>query len=165
MQDGAYVSTTRQLRWTPAPQGETTGGYYTVDTPRTKAFVGFAPGGKSFKLGDVTITPAKGYSVIQITAKDKNATSISEAKELVVVAMARGRNTGSQLNPEGNCLLEKGNGPILMEPVQAEIKLSARGTLLVLDHDGCEQGVERPVSGSFSIDGTKDRTPFYLIRK
>jgi hypothetical protein len=159
------VSTTGQLRWTPSAAGSSTDGYFTMNTAGTKAFVGFAPGEKTFDLGDgYTITPAKGFAVIYLTAKNPGET-LASASEIVVVAMARARNTGMQFNDKENTLLELGTKPILLEPVHAEITVPFSGTLDLLDHDGSSAAGSRKVDGKLSIDGERDRTPFYLIRK
>lgn len=160
------VSATKQLRWTPAPEGQKKGGHFTIDTPATKAFVGFSPGGETFDLGDgVSITPAKGFAAIYLSAQGKTDT-IASAKQLIVTAIARGRNTGMKLNDEENRIVAKGKGPIVMEPIKAEITLAKSGnaTVTVLDHDGRRTARTLPVSGGrIGIDGARDKTPYYLI--
>jgi len=161
--EGDYVSRTSQLRWAPAPEGKKQAGHFTINTERTKAFVGFASGDQTFQLGELAITPAKGYAVIMVTAKERKANSLAESNEWIITAMARGRNTGSQI--DGNKLVENGEGPIRLEPVEAEITGKITGTLSILDHDGRKQGRGRPVDGSITIDGKEDRTPFYLFSR
>ena len=159
------VSATGQLRWTPSATGSSTDGYFTINTLGTKAFIGFAPGGKTFDLGDgYTITPAKGFASIYLTAKNPDET-LANAKEIVVVAMARARNTGMEFNDRGDTVLSLGKPPILLEPVQAEITLPLNGTLDLLDHDGLAATTTRAFTETLSIDGSTDRTPFYLIHK
>jgi hypothetical protein len=159
------VSSTKQLRWTPAPKGEGKGGYFTMNTSGTKAFVGFAPGDKTFDLGDgFAITPEKGFAVIYLTARNPDET-LANASEIVVTAMARTRNTGMQFNEKGNAILAKGDAPLLMEPIRATIQLPFNGKLEVLDQDGNQSLKSRPFEKAFRIDGTQDQTPFYLIRK
>lgn len=105
------VSSTQQLRWTPAPEGQSLGGYLAINTPATKGFVGFAPGGKTFDLGDgYSITPAKGFAVILLSAQGPTDT-LATAKAIVVTAMARGRNTGMEFNEAGNQVLNMGKPP------------------------------------------------------
>ena len=165
MKGSTIVSSTKELEWTPAQNGEEHGGYFTINTEGTKAFVGFAPGGQTFDLGDgYSIEPAKGFSVIYLSAKEENET-LEDAKEIVVTAMARARNTGMKFNAEGNVVLDPGTAPIVLEPVKANIKVPFNGKLLILDHDGTEVRSERQISKSLSIDGTIDNTPFYVIRK
>jgi hypothetical protein len=161
--DGALVSSTGQLRWREGGD-QKHAGYFTMDTPGTKAVVGFA-GGQTCRLGEVTIAPQSRFGAIYVTARDKNAT-IASGKELIVVAIARARNTGMTLNAEENQILEKGAAPVLMEPVKAAVTITGRAVKAVnaLDHDGRRTGKTLPVqNGGFVIDGAKDQTPYYEI--
>ncbi|MDD4425741.1 MAG: hypothetical protein PHS40_07440 [Mariniphaga sp.] len=165
MDGNTVVSATGELRWTPAPNGEDKGGYITVNTAATKAFIGFAPGGETFDLGDgYSITPSKGFAVIYLTAKGEEET-LKSAAEIVVTAMARARNKGMEFNEEENIVLKPGGTPVVMEPVKAVVNLPVSGNLLVLDHDGNAITNERKFRKSFGIDGSVDQTPFYLIRR
>ena len=164
--DGStIVAATKQLRWTPGGKDNPTSGYFTINTPGTKGFVGFAPGDKTFDLGDgFAITPAKGFAVILLSAKGSSET-LSASKEIILTAMARGRNTGMELNPEGNSILNMGKAPILLEPVMAGLQVPFTGTLEILDHDGNTATGTHPFKNSFDIDGSRDKTPFYLLRR
>jgi len=156
------VSSTGQLAWHKG-DGEHSG-WITIDTPGTQAFVGFAEG-ESFELGDVTIAPKSYYGAIYVSAPGPEDT-LASAGKLLVTALARCRNTGQKLNAEENSLEEKGKGPILMEPVKATITLKRAGAkrVVLLDHDGLATGRSLPVQGDkFSIDGARDRTPYYLV--
>jgi len=89
--------------------------------------------------------------------------------------MARARNTGQQLNEAEDQILAPGAGPILMEPVKAEITIHRAGNspdgrraspkVVVLDHDGFSTGQTIPVADdTFTIDGTRDKTPYYIVQ-
>ena len=164
--DSTIIASTGQLQWTLAPDNERKGGYFTMNTPATKAFVGFAPGGRAFDLGDgFTIEPGKGFSVIYLTAKGENQ-DLRSADEVIITAMARARNTGMKLNDEENKILETGDAPIVLEPVKAVISVPFSGRLELLDHDGnLQEENSRKFRRRFGIDGALDQTPFYLIRK
>ena len=58
-----------------------------MDTPGTKAVVGFAAGRKC-ELGGVTIEPLCPYAAIYVTARRRDQT-IDTARELLIVAIAR----------------------------------------------------------------------------
>jgi len=162
MQDGFLVSATKQLRWKDGPQK--TGGFFTMNTPDTKAVVGFAIG-QTCALGEATITPQSKFAAVYLTALDKSAT-IANAKRLLVVAIARARNTGMKFGLAGNELLARGAAPLRMEPVKATITMPGHAALQVniLDHDGVRTGKTLPVkNGVFTIDGTTDQTPYYEV--
>jgi hypothetical protein len=58
-------------------------------------------------------------------------------------------------------MLERGQGPIVMEPVTAQITLRRPGTpkVFALDHDGRLTPTAIPVrNGVFTIDGARDKT-------
>ena len=161
--DGLLVSSTGQLRW---KEGKSKlDGYIMIDADATKAVVGFA-NGQSCKLGNVTITPHCKFAAIYVTAKEKDDKDVATARKLLVVAMARARNTGMKINEAGDRLIERGGPPILLEPVKATISIDRPGNPKVelLDHDGLPTGKTLPVKdGTFTIDGAADKTPYYLI--
>ena len=160
-QDGAYVSSTGQLRWQEGASKHD--GFFTIDTDATKAVVGFAKG-RTCELSDFTITPKCRFAAIYVTAKERDRT-IATSSNLLIVAIARSRNTGMKVF-NGCRLLDRGKPPIVMEPVQATISVRKPGApeLYVLDHDGCRTGATLPINdGTFEIDGARDRTCYYLL--
>jgi hypothetical protein len=161
-----YVSDTKQLRWTPARDGKLRTGYFTMNTPATRGFCGFADGVNSFDLGGVRILPAKGFSAIYVTARRMEAERIEDESEVLIVAMGRGRNTGMKFNEEGSKVLDKGKGPILLEPIRAAITMPGAVSVTLLDHDGRPTDKTLLVeNGAFTIDGGRDRTPYYLVKR
>jgi hypothetical protein len=162
--DGELVSSTGQLRWKPG--NDPASGFFTINTDATKAVIGFAAGHEC-RFGDVTIRPKSRFCALYITAQQKNKT-IGDSKKLLIVAVARARNTGMELNPEENRVLAKGHPPILMEPVKAEITLKnlGRAKLVFLDHDGRRTPHEIQIEGGpIEIDGARDKTPYYLLER
>jgi hypothetical protein len=161
--DGFLVSSTGQLRWKEAGQ-EKLGGYFTIDTPGTKAVVGFAEGRLSH-LGEVTITPECPFAAIYVTARepDKN---ISTSRKLLITVIARARNSGMQFNDAGDSLLDRGKPPILLEPVKATISIRRPGEprVYLLDHDGLRTNKTLPAqNGTITINTARDKTPYYLV--
>jgi len=156
-----FTSTTGQLRWKEG--ASKLDGFFTVDTEATKAVVGFADG-RRCELGGVTIAPKCRFGAIYVTALKKDKT-IESSKNLLVVGIARARN--SEMKVFDDCrLLDRGEPPVLMEPVKATITIKRPGMARVslLDHDGRITGKTLPsTGGSFAIDGAKDKTPYYLI--
>ena len=159
--DGSYLSSTKQLRWQPG--ASKLDGYFTLDTPGTKAVVGFADG-KVCQLGDVTLTPKCRFLALYVTAQGKDQ-DVATAQNLLVVAMARARNTGMRVLND-NRILDRGTEPVLLEPVQAEIAIQHQGspTVYLLDHNGRKTTQTLPVRhGRFEIDGARDQTCYYLV--
>jgi len=162
LENGFVVSATRQLRWQESAQNP--GGFFTMNTPGTKAVVGFAEG-EVCVLGEATITPQSKFAAIYLTALDQGG-SIAGSKNLLVTALARARNTGMKFGLAGNELLEKGVGPMRLEPVKATIALPGRVVQQVnlLDHNGARTGKALPVkNGAFTINGAADQTPYYEV--
>jgi hypothetical protein len=160
--EGMLVSETGQLAWKEADAK--IGGYFTIDTKGTKAVVGFAKG-QTCRLGEVTIQPQSYFGAIYVSAKERDET-VASAGKLIVTAIARARNTGQLLNDSGDEITATGSGPILMEPVKAQITIRRSGAAKIycLDHDGMRTEKTIPVNdGTFMIDGAKDKTPYYLI--
>jgi len=161
VEGGTYVSATGQLRWR---EGESKlDGSFTMDTPATKAVVGFAEG-QTARLGHVTITPQSRYGAIYVTAQGPGE-DISSAGRLLVVVIARARSTGMKVFQDSR-IIERGQAPVVMEPVKATIRIDrpGRATVHVLDHDGARTGRTLPVQdGQFTIDGASDKTPYYLV--
>ena len=162
IKDGFLVSSNNQLRWKEGKNSQD--GFFTMDTAGTKAVVGFANDQKC-ELGTVSITPQCRYAAIYVTAREKDK-DLKSAKSLILVAIARARNTGMQLDSEKSMMLNKGKGPVLLEPVKATIRITDRTVkeVKLLDHDGRETGKTVPViDGAFTIDGAKDKTPYYEV--
>jgi hypothetical protein len=161
VRDGACVAATGELLWQP---GESAlGGFFTVNTPATKAVVGFAQG-RTFELGEATLSPQSRFGALYVTAQGREET-LATARKLLVVAVARARNTDMKVLLDSR-LLQGGKPPPVLEPVKARIKLSRPGTptVVLLDHDGCRTDRTLPVrDGAFEIDGARDRTCYYLV--
>ena len=159
--DGVYTSATGQLRWKEG--AAKLDGHFAIDSPATKAVVGFAAG-QTCTLGDVTIAPQSRFGAIYVTARDAGK-DIASARNLLVVAVARARNTGMRVYLDSR-ILNRGKAPVVMEPVQARIQFRKAGTptVHVLDHDGCKTGRTLPVrDGAIEIDGARDKTCYYLV--
>ncbi len=161
--DGALVSSTGQLRWTES-SGQKLGGYFTVDTAATKAVVGFAQG-EECRLGDVTIAPQSPFAAIYVTAREPDK-DLATSDRVLIVAIARARNTQMRLNEAGDEVLERGEPPVLMEPVRATLTIRRPGAskLRLLDQDGLPTETTLPIrDGTVTIDGARDKTPYYLL--
>jgi hypothetical protein len=161
--DGWLVSATGQLRWREPSDGGP--GCFVLDTPGAKAVVGYASGLRC-DLGDrMRIEPATRFGAIYVVARDASDT-LATARQALIVAMARARNSGTKLSPTGTEVLDPGKPPIVVEPVQARLTFGERRPVRVvlLDHDGRPTSKTLPVQdGVVAIDGRRDQTPYYLV--
>jgi hypothetical protein len=160
LEDGRYFSSTRQLAWRPGANPRD--GHIEINTPSTQAQAGFA-GGRTAVLADVDIRTDNPYAVIYVTSLN-NARPIATARNVLVTALARIRNTGQKVL--AGSTLDWGTAPILMEPVTAEITIKRPGAFIVhvLDQDGRRTGNTLLVEGRVvSFDTADDRTLYYEI--
>ncbi|MFP4381813.1 MAG: beta-galactosidase [Candidatus Sumerlaeia bacterium] len=161
--DGSLVSSTGQLRWTPKDAYDQKG-YFTMDTPGTKAVVGYARGIES-RLSGMAITPRSDYAAIYVTAPGADET-LNDAKSWIVTTIARAMNKDMVYFDRN--ILKKGKGPIMMEPVQVEIQLPSNRTnavVHILDHDGRRTGKTiQTQGGKLLLDGAETSTVYYEIQ-
>ncbi len=159
--NGIYTSSTGQLHWKAGRSK--LDGFFTIDTDATKGVVGFADGQRC-ELGDVTIQPECRYGAVYVTAQ-RHDENLRTSNQWLVVAVARARNTGMKIYNDDR-ILQHGDGPVVMEPVKARITIREKGlaTVHILDHSGRKTGKTLPVTNQvFTIDGTRDKTCYYLI--
>ena len=163
-QRSVITSSTKQLRWTSYPG--THKGYIEINSQGTQGLVGFHQAGKDpvqFDFQDMSIAPQSPYSVILATAKAADKT-LSNANEVLVVALARAHNTGMNLTK--GLIANVGKAPILLEPIKASLTFKRlEGTVDVLDHNGVPTGKSYPLDqGVFHLDTGRDKTLYYRVR-
>ena len=135
-----YTSDTGQLVWSVEAQGR---GVFTVNTPATKAVVGFSDG-RAFDLDGVVIEPQttrQGWSTIAITAREGESLTGSGAAWGVIVATGDHENTGQiWKNEQRNSVGRNwGRAPALIEVIPATITLPVapwRVAVWALDENG-----------------------------
>src|SRR5262249_45753897 len=139
-------------------------GFFTVNTPGTKAVVGFARG-KELTLGNVKVRLDSPFASLFLTALDRGS-DLADSKRALITAVARQSNTGFTYFAPDHKVLNNGRAPILLEPVKASVSLTGRPieAVNILDHDGRRTGRTLPVTeGRFVLDGAKDKTIYYEI--
>lgn len=157
--DSAMNSTTGQLKWSEKGRG-----YFTINTTGTKGFVGFT-NKETMKLGEVTLQTNNEFAVVLVTSLDKEK-GIDTARKILVTTIARAQNTGMKFSDDRNKLLERGDAPILLEPVNLSIRIDrpTQPKVTVLDHSGKTTTTELfPSGGFFQLDGSKTKAIYYLI--
>jgi hypothetical protein len=157
--DKVIASNTGQLVWRYGDR------VVEVRTAKTQAILGFA-GGSTINLPAVTVDVSTPFVSLIFTPLDNADLNVS--KHILITAMARDKQTGSQCNDDWSRLITRGGPPLLMEPVQATIRLDGDPPLQVrpLDLYGVPKKNTLPVNrdGSFRIDGTF-QTYYYEVRR
>lgn len=135
-----YASDNGQVVWSLEEAGR---GVLTVNTPATKAVVGFTDG-RAFDLGGVIIEPGRtrqGWSTIAITAREGESLTGGSGAWGVIVATGDHENTGQiWKNEQRNSVGRNwGRAPALIETIPATITLPVspwRVVVWALDADG-----------------------------
>jgi hypothetical protein len=136
-----------------------------VKTPKTQAIIGRTDA-QPVALPGVDVTLATPFAVLMFTPLDNQALTVST--QILITAMARDKQAGAEFNADWSQLKLLGAPPLMMEPVQARIKV--RGAtpqrINVLDIYGVPTGATVPVTddGDFAIDG-RYRTYYYEVRR
>ena len=157
---GLLRSLTGQLAWSAGEHGRD--GYAIIDTPGTQGVVGFTRG-QTLELGDLSITTQTPYAAVLVTASDPDA-DLATGNRLLVTTIARARNDGQRMI--AGTRVSQGDGPIMVEPVVAELTFKAdrRPTVHVLDQAGRRTGQTVPArDGTVSLDGAKHQTIYYEV--
>ena len=166
--DGRLVSATGQLQWQPGKSAQD--GFMVINTPASQAVVGFSEG-QTLALDDCSIGSKSRYGAIYLSARSVQGTLKSD-KAILITAIARARNKGmvvlndSYLMSRGEIRNHRPVGPVIMEPVVAEVTLKRSGipTLHILDHGGVKTGKTIPViNNRFTLDTGRDASPYYLL--
>ena len=136
----------------------------TVQTPRTQGVIGFAGGG-TYDLPGVRVAVKTPFVSLLLTPLDDQP--LVESKHILVTAMARDKQTGTQYNADGSQLLEAGRPPLLMEPVQATLtfKGAPLAAVHVVDIYGVPTAKQVTRKGNtVPIDG-RYATYYYEVRR
>ncbi|WP_425398927.1 hypothetical protein [Aeoliella sp.] len=134
-----------------------------VRSPKTQGVIGFAKD-EVIRLPDVAVRTTTPFVSLLFTPLDDQP--LRQSKHILVTAMARDKQTGSEFNEDWSQLLTEGRPPLLMEPVQAMIRLAGEAPRSVtpLDLYGVpkEESLTVGENGTFQIDGTH-RTYYYEV--
>lgn len=157
--DSIMHSTTGQLRWSEKGKG-----FFSINTPATKGFVGFT-NNEMLTLGEVNLKTDNEFAVVFITSLDKKK-GIDAASRILVTTIARAQNTGMKFNSDHSELLERGDAPILLEPVSLQLNIDRKSKpkITVLDHTGRKTDqVIKADNQWINLDGAKTKAIYYLV--
>ena len=134
-----------------------------VETARTQGVIGKAG---SVQLPAADIKVATPFVSLLFTPLDD--LPLAQSKRILITALARDKQTGAKYSDDGTKLLATGTAPLLLEPVQATIKLTGAKALTIrpLDHYGMPKKEPVPVAadGTFQLDG-RYRAYYYEVRR
>jgi hypothetical protein len=155
------TSVTGELSWSYGDNR-----YFKINSPGTLGVVGFVPG-EEIAIGDWQLQTDNEFAVILITSLDRDR-SLEEADNILVTTVARGMNTGMQYNEKGDTLISTGTMPLLLEPVNLDLKIPGNSEFSaeILCHDGLNTGRFLTIeNGRISIRGAEHKAIWYLISK
>ena len=162
------VSNTDQLTWDAGGRG-----FISIDTPGTQGLVGHGMG-REHKLGDLTLKVHSPYVQFYVSAVDRDE-SIADAKHLLITTLGRTVDQGTVFEEYATHPIsapEPHVGPLIVEPVRAEIELKGRKSARVyaLDHDGRRQKDAREIpvkktqdGVAFELNGAETKTFYYVV--
>jgi hypothetical protein len=175
-------ATTGQIVWDYSRRG-----FFTVDTPASKAVIGYG-GGRLHEFDGVSIEYDKPFANVYIAAQ-KPGQTLANADAIVILVLARTANKGDILEETSMRELHRediqltgskekktatlmANPRLIIEPVTATITFDRKSPCRVyaLDHDGCKPAaaceiqVESTRDGQrFTLDGHQTQTLYYLV--
>ncbi len=136
----------------------------TLATPKTQAVIGFA-GGTSHDLPGARVDVRTEFVSLIFTPLDD--LPLVDSKRILITAMARDRQAGTEYDAGGTRLLKAGGPPLFMEPVDATVKLKGSPPAEVHPTDiyGVPAEAKLPIEdGAFAIDG-RWRCYYYEVRR
>ncbi|MFA7491235.1 MAG: cellulase family glycosylhydrolase [Mariniphaga sp.] len=93
-----------------------------IDSPRTKAIYGFVGKEDNIKLNDVNFEVKTDFATIAISSLNDKPINVSG--NMLLTAVGRAENTNSKYNNEHTQVLDVGEGPILVEVIEATIEIN-----------------------------------------
>jgi len=92
-----------------------------IDTPRTKAVYGFVGSCGEISLKDMKIKAKTDFATIAVSSLTNDP--LYSSPNILLTAAGRADNSGSSYNEDHTVQLERGQGPVMIEVVEAEIKI------------------------------------------
>jgi hypothetical protein len=143
-------------------------GVFRVDTAYTNIATGFI-GGKTIPLSFADISLKNPSATISLNSVTKE--TLADTDRILLTAVSKARNTGMVMDDEGMEIVNPGTGPMLIEPITADlvIKTTEPITVYALDSSG-QRKSQVPVAvttegySSFSI-GKQYQAAHYEITK
>lgn len=118
-------------------------GYGLIDTAKTKSVFGTFKKGQKIALKDgVEIEMGEGFATVTLTSL--SGEDLNDARLILVTAVGRSDNTDAQYNEDHTKRISMGHGPVLIEPVNAVVRMKSnvkqKMHLWSIDSDGAYTG-------------------------
>jgi len=140
-------------------------GVFTAVAPRVRVATGFMAEADAVSLGSVTVeckTPFASISLVSLDGKP-----VEGSKRLLLTAVARAENTGQACLRNHSALPERGRAPILVEPVDAHIRIVTREPLqaFALTPTGRKRGPlpTKRTGNAVTLHTREARSPWVLL--
>ncbi|RYD38854.1 MAG: hypothetical protein EOP87_00545 [Verrucomicrobiaceae bacterium] len=131
-----------------------------VKSAKTQGVIGKAAG-RAINLPGVSVETSTEFVSLLFTPLDDQP--LAESRHVLITALARDRQSGAKYSEDGTKLEAVGTAPLLLEPVQAVIRLKGAkpSQIRALDYQGVPKkgGITPQADGTFTIDGTS--TAYY----
>ena len=140
-----------------------------INSPRTKAVYGFVGKEGVIQLTDVDIDVKTDFATVAISSLTDDP--ISYSANILLTAVGRAENTNFKLNDERTQVLNIGNGPILVEVIEAIIKIKTDKKnlrVMSINPQGSVTGFmpSEYKDGIFSFEiGKEFQSMYYLIQE
>ena len=92
-----------------------------IDTPMTKAVYGMRRRNEKVKLKGLEVTSSDDFYTLAISSLDNKP--ISESNNMLLTAVGRADNKGAKYNGEHTAQIEEGEGPLMMDIIEASIAM------------------------------------------
>jgi len=135
-----------------------------IKSPKTQGIVGFAGGG-SYDLPGVQVDVTTDFVSLLFTPLDDRP--LDESNHILVTALARDKQSGTEYNADGSQLEKLGAPPLMLQPVQADITIkgAALASVKAVDVYGVPTATEVPLNGNtFTISGNY-QTYYYEVNR
>jgi hypothetical protein len=120
---GRIESDTGQLGWYDADRKR---GLVTIDTGRTQGLIGFVKG-SGREVPHLAADVANEFCTLVLTALDDEP--LDRSAKLLLAATARATNTGVRWDEGRTTLIDRGHGPVVIEPVTGTVTLLRLGAV------------------------------------
>ena len=97
-------------------------GYGTIDTPRSQAAYGFLGEAGEIGLSAVTLKVTTPYATVAVSSLTD--APIAQAERLLLTTVGRAENTGFTYDLFRNKAIDRGRGPILIEPIEGTVSVA-----------------------------------------